>query len=138
MGTPSEVKLKNLFQEKKNIEAEIQELSPQVVLTKRIFLWEDSGTRNESLVETKKKVSEALNKTLDESQCPWFDLVLHTKGRGSTGPFVDNVFVFGRREIIARNLQKIAEKIATKKQLKKEGVWIGFNSLGKPKIENFI
>jgi len=138
MRTSSEARLKNLFQKKEIIEAEIKELSPQVVLTKIIPLWEDSGTRNETLLGTKKEVLEVLNKTLNESQCPWFDLVLHTAGRGSTGPFVNNVFVFGRREIITRNLKKITEKIAAKKEWRKEGLWIRFNSFGKPKIENFI
>lgn len=108
--------------------------TPQVVLTKEISLWEDSGTKDESLglVETKQKILEILSKVLNESQYLWLDLVLYTAGRGSTGPFVNKVFIFGKREVIFRNLQKIVEKIATKKELKKGEVWVGFNSL-----ENF-
>lgn len=110
----------------------------QGVFTKEIPLWEGSGTKDESLIGTKQKILETLNKVLDENQYLWFDLVLYTAGRGSTGPFVNKVFIFGKREVIFRNLQKITEKIATKKKLKKGEVWIGFNSAEKPRIEDLI
>jgi len=117
--------------------------TPQVVLTKEIPLWEDPEIEDGSLIGTKKRVLEALSKVLDKNQHPLFDLVLYTNGRGSNGPFVNKIFILGRGEVIFCNLQKIAEKIASKKKLKKEGiwiggVWIGFDSLGKPKIEDLI
>lgn len=116
--------------------------TPQVVLTKEIPLWEDPEIEDGSLIGTKKRVLEALSKTLDKNQHPLFDLVLCTSGQGSTGPFVNKIFILGRREVIFCNLQKIAEKIASKKKLKKEGVWIrgvwiGFDSFRRPKIEDF-
>ena len=117
--------------------------TPQGVLTKEISLWEDSvledpGPQKEGFVGTKKEILEALSKTLDESRCPLFNLVLHTNGRGSTGPFVNKIFILGRREVILYNLQKIAEKIAARKELKKDGVRIGFDPFRRPKIEDFI
>ena len=112
--------------------------TPQVVLTKEIPLWEDPETEDGSLIGTKQRVLEALSKVLnEEDQYLLFDLVLYTGGRGSTGPFVNKIFILGRREVIFCNLQKIAEKIASKKKLKKEGVWIGFDSFRRPKIEDF-
>jgi len=115
----------------------------QAVLTKNISLWEDPEIKKEDFLETKKEILEALNKVLnDENQCPLFDLVLYTGGRGSTGPFVNKIFILGRREDILCNLQKIAGKIASKNGLKKKklwvgGVWIGFN-YRISKIEDFI
>jgi len=115
----------------------------QAVLTKEIPLWEDPGMK-EDLLGTKKEVLEVLSKVLnEEDQCLLLNLVLYTGGRGSTGPFVNKIFILGRREAILCNLRKIAEKIATKKQWKDDGVWvrgvwIGPNSFRRPKIEDFI
>lgn len=112
--------------------------APQIVLKKAISLWEDPGTKNRGL-ETKKEVFKVLSKVIDESQCfLWLDVVLHTAGQGSIGPFVNNVYVFGKREIILFNLRKIVERIAAGKQWEKEGVWIGFDLVKKPKIENVV
>ena len=122
----------------KAIKEEKEMGTPEVVLTKEISLWEDLETGNGNLMETKRRVLEALSNVLDKNQHPLFDLVLCTFGQGSTGPFVNKIFIIGRREVIFCNLQKIAEKIASKKKLKKEGVWIGFDSFGRPKIEDFI
>jgi len=116
----------------------------QAVLTKNISLWEDPGMKKEDLLGTKKEILGAISKVLnEENQCLLFDLVLYTGGRGSTGPFVNKIFILGKREAIFCNLRKIAEKIATKKQWKDDGVWvrgvwIGPNSFRRPKIEDFI
>jgi len=116
----------------------------RAILTKNISLWEDPEIKKEDFLETKKEILEALNKVLnDENQCPLFDLVLYTGGRGSTGPFVNKIFILGRREDILCNLQKIAGKIASKNGLKKKKVWvgrvwIGYDSFRRPKIEDFI
>jgi len=116
---------------------------PRAVLTKNISLWENPEMKKEDLLGTKKEILEALSKILnEEDQCPLFDLVLCTGGRGSTGPFVNKIFILGRHEDILCNLQKIAGKIASKNGLRKKevwigGVWIGFNSR-KPRIEDFI
>jgi len=109
---------------------------PQTVLTKKIPLWGDPGTEKESLVGTKKEVLEVLSRVMGESQSPWLDLVLYTGGRGSTGPYVNNIYIFGKREVIVCNLRKIAERISVRKGWKKEGVWIGFSTFGKPRIED--
>ena len=116
--------------------------TPEVVLTKEIPLWEDLETGNGNLMETKKRVLEALSNVLDKNQHPLFDLVLCTFGQGSTGPFVHKIFILGKREVILCNLQKIAKKIASKKTWKKEGVWIhgvwiGLDPFKRPKIEDF-
>jgi len=116
----------------------------QAVLTKNISLWEDPGMKKEDLLGTKKEILEALSKVLNgEDQCPLFDLVLYTGGRGSTGPFVNKIFILGRREAILCNPQKITGRIASKNGLKKKGVWIGgvwigSDSFRRPKIEDFI
>ncbi len=112
----------------------------QVVLTKKISLWEDPEIRSEGLIGTKNEVLKILSEILDKNQHPLFDLVLYTDGQGSTGPFVNKIFILGRREVISCNLQEIAERIASKKRLKKNevwirGIWIGFDPLGKPRIE---
>jgi len=116
--------------------------APESVLTKKISLWEGPETEDGGLMGTKKRVLEALNEAINESQYLWFDLVLRTDGRGSTGPFVNKIFILGRREVILCNLQKIAKKIASKKKWKKEGVWIhgvwiGLDPFRRPKIEDF-
>lgn len=115
---------------------------PQI-LTKEISLWEDPGTKEDSLLATKEEILKVLKKVLSENQCSILNLVLHMRGRGSTGPFVDKIFILGRRKAILCNLQKIVKRIAAGKRFNKngtwiEGVWIGFDPSRGPKIEDFV
>jgi hypothetical protein len=123
-----------------------KEMKMADVFTKEIPLWENSALEDigikEDFVATKNEILEILNKVLGENQHSFFELVLRTEGRGSTGPFVNKVFIIGKREVISCHLQKIANRIASKRKLENgtwvAGVWIGCDPFRRPKIENFI
>lgn len=116
MRTLEERILKALLKEREVIDRKIEKISNKILLTKIIVLWCD--------LTNKKEVLKALKKVLYENQHPWFHLILL-----SPNPFSSNISIFGRRNIIACNLRKIAKKAAAGKGLKRRGICVGFDLL---------
>lgn len=129
MKALSEARLKVLFRKKEIIDAEIEELSHRIVLKKIITLPNDMST---------KKILEILSKVLDKNHHPLFDLVLHSCDLNNADPFVDNVFIFGRREAISIFLPSVIDSIVDGKGFRNNEMWVGFDPTEKPRIRDII
>jgi len=115
MRTKKEIRLKSLSEMKeilnKIIEAEIQKLTKELVLSQKISLWEKPNHSN---------ILEVLQDVLNHTSFRWVDLEIYFLIK-TKKPILyprrtkTKIFVFGNRKFIIENIEEIAGRIMHRK-----------------------
>jgi len=127
--------LKYLYEKRERIDEKIQQYLKNKIKIDLNILCETPITTN--------NISKTIKQVLNKSRHPWFDFMIQfmfaqSSFQGKNGSFGKNVFIFGSRKAIVRNLQRISEKIFCMKGLQEYCLWVGFDSSSKPKIKDLI
>lgn len=135
MSSFDTLKLNALLEKRDKIDKEIEEYLKEKVKVDLDILCEFPITKN--------NISKTIKQVLHKSRHPWFDFMIQfmfaqSSFKGKNGSFGKNVFIFGSREAIVRNLQKISEKIFCMEGLQEYCLWVGFDLSSKPKIQDLI